>query len=210
MFVALDPRETQQATVTPTVVGFNFGPGLGTALSELQVPPMTSSIAVDQTSTSPSSFELEGPGGTPLITPEGDMPYVTASTSPDAPSVLFQPPTPLETGYWEVAPDLIGPFANPTTPKDTHDAISITTLAFDPTVTANVYDVAKLETIGKSKKDFFGRYTPAGAHLRIAVAIRPDAPKGTVVQGTLLVEGVDENTGTISLLAALPYEYVAP
>jgi hypothetical protein len=204
MFVALDPRASQEATMSPALVG------LAGLFADFHVPPMSSSITVSQTSTSPASFELIAPGGNPVITPEGNTPYVTASTSPDAPSLQFQPPTPLTSGTWTVATDLIGPFTKPSLPKGTKDTVSITTRAFDPTVTSNVYDVAKIETLGTSRKAFFGHYVPAGTTARLAVAIRPNASSGTVVQGTLLVEDVDEETGTLSLLAELPYEYVAP
>lgn len=203
MFVALDPRTTHEATISSTVHFWNLE-------YLMTVPPLTSSIAVHQTSPAPSSFELIAAGGNPVLTPEGTTPYVKASTSPDSPSLRLSPPTPLATGLWEVAADRIGPYTRPLPPTQSRDKISLTTLAFDPTVRANVYDVAKIKTLGLSRRDFFGRYTPVGTRVRVAVAFRPTAPKGTVVQGTLLVEDVDEGTGSINLLASLPYEYVAP
>jgi hypothetical protein len=203
MFVSLDPRTTQAASISPTVedaqgifVGFH-------------VPPWTGSISVVQTSTGSSTFELVAPDGSPVITPEGDTPFVTASTSANGASLEYQPPTPLTSGFWEVAPDVVGPFTQPTA-TNTSDVVSLTTFAFDATVRSNVYDIARIDTAESPQAGFFGRYTPAGTRVRIAVAIRPDATSGTVVQGTLLVEDVDEVTGTLNVLAAIPYEYVAP
>ncbi len=205
MFVALDPRTAKDASVTPDGSGFvDFA-------QVFVVPPMTSSVTVDQTSASPESFELVASGGDPVITPEGDTPYVTATTSPDAPSLQFAPPTSIQTGPWEVQPEPIGPFTKSATREVVTDTLSLRTLGFDPTVRTNVYDVARIETLGTSStKTFFGRYTPAGTIARIAVAIRPTAPAGSIVSGTLLVEDVDEYSGSIKLLASLPYKYVAP
>jgi hypothetical protein len=205
MFVALDPRTAKDATVTPD------GSGFDDLFQVFVVPPMTSSVKVEQTSAIPASFELVASGGDPVITPEGDTPYVTATTSPDAPSLQFAPPTSIETGPWEVQPDPIGPFTKNATREVVTDTLSLRTLGFDPTVRTNVYDVARIETLGTaSTKSFFGRYTPTGTIARIAVAIRPSAPAGSIVSGTLLVEDVDEYSGSIELLAALPYKYVAP
>jgi hypothetical protein len=205
MFVALDPRIAADATVTPT------GSGYDDLSQTFVVPPMTSAITVDQSSRSPATFELDAPDGDPTITPQGDTPYVTATTSPDAPSLQFMPPTAIETGPWEVQPDGIGPFGEVPATRVVTDTISLRTLGFDPTVRTNVYDVARIETVGPpSAKSFFGRYTPAGSSARIAVAIRPTASAGTVVTGTLLVETIDELGGSIELLAEIPYKYVAP
>jgi len=204
MSVALDPRASNEATVSPTLDPFDD------VFSAFFVPPMTETITVEQTSPTPSSLELEASGGNPVLTPEGNMPFVTGSTSPEAPSLEFQPPTPVATGVWEVFPALLGPFTQLSKNAGITDTVALTTLEFDHTVRTNANDVAQAETIAPSSRDIFGRYLPAGTGVRLAVAIRPTAPHGTVVQGTLLVEDVDEETGTLNLMAAIPYKYVAP
>lgn len=204
MYLALDPRTQQATTVDPTVSS------LGTTLYSFFVPPMTSGLVAEQTSSVPASFELESQDST-TITPEGDTPYVTSSTAPEAPSIADDPPDPVDVGSWLLLPAAIGPFGGITRTRVLTETIELTTPAFDSTVTSDAPDVAEQETYANDSTQIEpGRYLPAGESVTLAVAIRPTAGTGTVVTGTLLVEDVDEEAGVPNVVASIPYEYTAP
>jgi len=189
------------------------------AMNVYYVPTQTSALHVDVKAAAPTTFDFSYAPGDPDLAPTIPSPFTTESWTPTDSSVTYAPPGGLSAGEWNVFQAEIGPYGATGEPRVVETtAVQATTLAFDPSVTSSVPDTVEALTTGGS---LLPALVPAGHAVTITVTIAPRASVGTVVSGTLYLDGLQPGSllqGTIALtslytseLAAIPYRYtVAP
>jgi hypothetical protein len=168
------------------------------------VPSETTEIDGSATTvgTEPIQFDLGAPTGDPDVG-SGQGLSVTASVTG----------TPVTAGEWDLAPDVVGPFG-PTgaTPEMVDTALTATTQAFDPAVSADTGDLW-LTAIGAPVTVSPVIVLP-GQSAVIPVTFAPTGPPGTTISGVLYLD--DDSLlslyGTLApnadTVAAIPYSYV--
>jgi len=161
------------------------------------------------------SFDLNHTIGDPDVSPVVTAAGVSGSTGTASQSVSLAAPE-VSPGLWALNPQEVGPYPAGGAPKTVALAtVSAVTQAFDPAVRSNTDD---LWQVGFSFAHF--HYLGPGQSVAILVAIKPTAPVGTYVQGTLYIDDftLDSFLPTGDVLpdadevAAVPYSYtvVAP
>ena len=217
----LDPRLTASTTMTlaPVTEALSAGsntlklPGLlSSVFPTYWVPSDSRSVAVKQTSTIPAMTDLSPATGDPDVASasfrSSSLCGRTASVSYTAPGGDLTP------GLWGSAPTECGPFAALAKSGQATDKATVTSRAFDKTVTVATGDLQQLALgAGAFTKVVANIVELApGASITVNVVIKPSGKAGTVVNGTLYLD--DVATGlppygvtTSSQVAALPYAY---
>ncbi|HXL91822.1 MAG TPA: S8 family serine peptidase [Streptosporangiaceae bacterium] len=204
-----DARLAAQAKVTlaTQTVRALTAPTYSTTLPTYLVPSHTTAITATASSRRPLYFDLSWPFGDPdLISEQG----TTATRTYAAPAV--------PDGDWIITPFLGGPFDGKA-PATVRAVVSMTaeTEAFDPSVSSPTGDLW-LASLNPAAE-----VTPyvvdPGQSVTIPVTITPAGPPGTVVRGTLYLDGTSLITGVAtdllysgnypeaSDLAAFSYSY---
>jgi hypothetical protein len=175
----VDARLAEQTKVTlaaQTVRALTV-PTYSTVLPTYLVPSHTTAIAVTASSRRPLYFDLSWPFGDPdLISQQGTTATRTyaAAAVPD--------------GDWVITPFLGGPFGAKA-PTSTRTVVSMTaeTAAFDPSVSSPAGDLW-LTSLSPAAK-----LTPyvvePGQSITIPVTITPTGRPGTIIRGTLYLDG---------------------
>ena len=218
----LDPRLSTSTTLTLAPITDALGAGSNTltlpglissVFPTYWVPSDSRSVAVKQTSTIAAMTDLSPATGDPDVASSslksGSLCGKSVSVSYTAPGGDLTP------GLWGTGPTECGPFATLAKSGKATDTATVTTRAFDKTVTVATGDLQQfaLGTGGEATKvgaDIV-ELTP-GASVTVNVVIKPSGKAGTVVHGTLYLD--DAATGlppygvtTSSQVAALPYAY---
>ncbi len=160
------------------------------------------------------SFDLDHFIGDPDVSPVVAAATVSGSTGTNTESVSLTSPE-VSPGLWPLAPKRSA-LSRGGAPKEVALAtVTAVTQAFDPAVRSDTDD---LWHVGISSSHF--RYLGPGQSVAILVAIKPTAPVGTVVTGTLYIDDFTLDffspTGDVlpdaDEVAAVPYSYtvVAP
>jgi len=182
------------------------------------VPPGTTQLKATLqrlAGTGTVSFDLNHTIGDPDVSPVVTAAGVSGSAGTNSQSVSLTSPE-VSPGLWALNPQEVGPYPAGGAPKTVALAtVSAVTQAFDPAVRSDTDD---LWQVGLSFTHF--RYLGPGQSVAILVAIKPTAPVGTYVQGTLYIDDftLDSFLPTGDVLpdadevAAVPYSYtvVAP
>jgi hypothetical protein len=217
----LDPRLTTSTTMTlaPISESLTAGsntlalPGLASAtFPTYWVPSQSRSISVKQTSTIAAmtdvSPETGDPGSASSGLKAGSLCGRTAAVSYTAPGGDLTP------GLWGAEPTECGPFAKAAKSGKATDTATVTSLAFDKTMTVATGDLQQLANgAGAFTKVEANIVELApGASVTVNVVVKPSGKAGTVVKGTLYLDDVatglppDDLTSS-SEVAALPYTY---
>jgi len=221
----VDPRLDKTATVTlPDLNRRNIADllelplGTGLTFPLYLVPTGTTQLNATVrrlAGTGTVSFDLNHTIGDPDVSPVVTADGVSSSTGANTQSVSLSAPE-VSPGLWALDPGEVGPYPRGGAPKEVALAtVTAVTQAFDRAVRSNTDD---LWQVGFSFSHF--RYLGPGQSVAVLVAIKPTAPVGTVVTGTLYVEDftLDSFSPTGDVLpdadevAAVPYSYtvVAP
>jgi hypothetical protein len=217
----LDPRLTTTTTMTLAPVTGALGagtntltlPGLASAtFPTYWVPSQSRTIAVKQTSTIPAMTDLSPPNADPDVASSslrsGSLCGRSASVGYTAPGAD------LTSGLWGTAPTECGPFAKAAKAGKATDTATVTSLAFDKTMTPATGDLQQVAlgagafvTVSKDIVEL-----APGASATVNVVVTPSGKAGTVVRGTLYLDDVATglppyNVTTSSEVAALPYVY---
>jgi hypothetical protein len=146
------------------------------------------------------------PDVSPVVTAGG----VSSSTGTNIESVSLNSPE-VSPGLWALNPEEVGPYPAGGAPKEVALAtVTAVTQAFDPAVRTDTDD---LWQSALSFSHF--RYLGPGQSVAVLVAIKPTAPVGSVVKGTLYIDDftLDSFSPTGDVLpdadevAAVPYSY---
>jgi hypothetical protein len=217
----LDPRLVTAATITlaPITEAFSAGsntlalPALATAnFPTYWVPSQSSSIAVKQTSTIAAMTDLSPENADPDV---GSSSFKAGSLCGKSASVSYTAPGhDLTSGLWGSAPTECGPYAKAAKSGKATDTATVTSLAFDKTITVATGDLQQLALgAGAFTKIQTGIVELApGATATVNVVVKPSGKAGTVVKGTLYLDDVatglpPAGVTTSSEVAALPYAY---
>ena len=189
----------------------NITPPLG--IPFYLVPPGTTELKASVTRLSgsgPVSFDMGPLEGDPDISPEVTATGVSGTGTSSSASLSFSKPE-VSPGIWAVVPDEVGPYAPTGAPKEFVDTkLSAVTQAFDPGMRTNSDD---LWQVGFSFSKFY--YVQPDQIAEIKVTIKPTAPVGTKVSGTLYVDAftlysfanIQALWPDADVVAALPYSY---
>ena len=142
------------------------------------VPTHTTSIAESASTTGaqPIEFDSAGPAGDPDL----------ASTVGSTASAAFSA-NPVEQGLWDIAPVEHGVFTAKPGPTETATtSMSATTAAFDTDVSSPTGDL--WQTSADPNAPFNPVVVQPGQSVTIPVTIKPSAPSGSTVSGTLYVD----------------------
>ncbi len=158
---------------------------------EYMVPSHTTAIAAGASAVAPVLFDYFWAFGDPDLAASPAATLGRGSFS--APDVA--------SGLWAIAPTEPGPDgATGVVPETVHTALSATTLAFDPTVTAPTGDLWR-QGVGDGS-GLVPELVGAGQTVSIPVTITPQGSSGAVVSGTLFVSAVALIDGTLSSVGA--------
>jgi hypothetical protein len=156
------------------------------------------------------TFDFNHLIGDPDLSPEVPVPGVTASTGPGTQSVSLSAPE-VTPGLWALNAQEVGPYPAHGAPKEVAVAtVTAVTQAFDTSVRSDTDD---LWQAGLNFSHF--HYLGPGQSVAIPIAIKPTAPVGTRVTGTLYIDDftLDSFLSSGDLLpnadevAAVPYSY---
>jgi hypothetical protein len=160
-------------------------------------------------------FDMNHTIGDPDVSPVVAAGGVSSSTGTNTESVSLTSPE-VSPGLWALNPEEAGPYPAGGAPKEVALAtVTAVTQAFDPAVRSDTDD---LWQAGLTFSHF--RYLGPGQSVAVLIAIKPTAPVGSVVTGTLYIDDftLDSFLQTGDVLpnadevAAVPYSYtvVAP
>ena len=156
------------------------------------------------------SFDMNHTIGDPDVSPVVTAGGVSSSTGANTESVSLNSAE-VSPGLWALNPEEVGPYPAGGAPKEVALAtVTAVTQAFDPAVRTDTDD---LWQAGLSFSHF--RYLGPGQSVAVLVAIKPTAPVGSVVKGTLYIDDftLDSFLATGDVLpdadevAAVPYSY---
>jgi hypothetical protein len=156
------------------------------------------------------SFDLSRIQGDPDVSPLVPAPGVSASGTRTSETLTFTSPE-VSPGLWALQPGEVGPYPAAGAPKEVVNVkVSAVTQAFNPDITTHVDD---LWEVGFKFSKFY--YLEPGQSVIIPVQVKPTAPIGTHVTGTLYVDdftleafvGTEPVLPDADELAALPYSY---
>jgi hypothetical protein len=167
------------------------------------VPSETSSLAASATTTGtePIQFDMGAPTGDPDVA-SGQGLSVSAQVTG----------SPVTAGEWDVAPDVIGPFAaTGATPESVNTTLTATAQTFDTAVTSLTGDLWQ-SALG-APITVSPVVVQPGHSVSIPVQINPTGTRGSNVSGVLYLDddslfslygGLAPNANTV---AAIPYSY---
>ena len=176
---------------------------------EWLVPTQTSGIQVSQTSSLPAMFDFGtfvGDPDLPSAATSGGLCSTTESGSLSPSGGTLSP------GGWFALPSECGPDAAPEPAGTATVTATVTTKAFDPTVTSATGDLWTTATTGAFNVSPVVIAPGASATINVTITPSAAAATGTVVRGTLYVDDVLAAIPPFSQisgdeLSALPYEY---
>ena len=197
--LALTEINNDPNTTMPLTVNSNFPVYL--------VPTHTTGFSEQATVTgggsTPILFDSAGPTGDPDV---GSTSGTTANASHAS--------NPVSQGEWDIAPEMVGPFGATGGPSETvHTSMSATTNPFDSAMSSPTGDLWLASTTPSSLGSFNPTLTNPGKWASIPVTIKPNAPSGTTVHGTLYIDDASriiyQFFGTLNGndVAAIPYQY---
>jgi hypothetical protein len=206
----LDPRNIADLIELPLGAGLSFPLYLvptGTTQLNATVQRLAGTGTV--------SFDMNHTIGDPDVSPVVTAGGVSSSTGTNTESVSLSSPE-VSPGLWALNPEEAGPYPAGGAPKEVALAtVTAVTQAFDPAVRSDTDD---LWQAGLTFSHF--RYLGPGQSVAVLIAIKPTAPVGSVVTGTLYIDDftLDSFLQTGDVLpnadevAAVPYSYtvVAP
>jgi hypothetical protein len=168
------------------------------------VPTMTHSVTAAATSSVPVMFNLEPfPGDPDEASTSGRY---AAATYP-----LGKAVTPVTQGLWFTVPAEVGPFPAKGAPSATVTAaMSAVTQEFDLSATPATGDFWRFAVAPLAATAHYNLFpVKAGQTRTINLTVKPSAPAGTVVHGTLYIDDFVDSLQFLSgsQLVALPYEY---
>ncbi|MGH3165573.1 MAG: S8 family peptidase [Trebonia sp.] len=168
------------------------------------VPTMTQSVTAQAASAASVTFGF-GP-----FSADPESASATGQTT-----TAFYPtgilPTPVTPGLWDALPSEAGPYAvgGASSAKATM-SMTAETKSFDTAVTSPVGDFWTFAVEPLASSTSYNLFVINPGQTRVINAtIRPHAPGGTVVKGTLYVDDFEDSLSFLagSQIAALPYEY---
>ncbi len=212
MRLSPDPRLDSSTTVqVPSYYGESATEHFPDAYDAYAIPTDTSSIEVAQLSSVPATFQALPESGDPLLSPTSDDPYLVGSLTTSSASATFAPPTGVPPGLWDVDSDEIGPYPANGEPSGTAIVSVHATMApFDAATSSTVADAVEAIFKHGHAAKLAPRLVAPGATVSIPITIHPTAAAGTVVAGTLFLDGYSPGELFTNTLAAIPYEYEAP
>ena len=178
------------------------------------VPAETSSLSVAQTSSLPAMFNVNSLAGDPDLASSRGFASQTASLCADSASVNYAPPGGRVTaGDWAAAPAECGPYPAAGAATGTATvSMTVRAKAFDPAMAPSTGDF--WQTAVNPSEFYIPVLIYPGRTRVIDVTIKPSAPPGTVVAGTVYVDDLMNVDGvppyddvTADELAAIPYRY---
>jgi hypothetical protein len=167
------------------------------------IPSETSSLVgtAATTGTEPIQFDLGAPTGDPDIASGQGLSAAAQVTG-----------SPVTAGVWDLAPDVVGPFATTgATPEVVDTSLTATTQTFDPAVSSGTGDLWQA-AIG-APLTVSPVVVPPGHSATIPVTFTPTGTPGSKVSGVLYLDddslyslygGLSPNANTV---AAIPYTY---
>jgi hypothetical protein len=216
----VDPRLDKTTTMTlPDLNARNIADlielplGAGLSYPLFLVPTGTSQLNVTlQRLAGPGSvsFDLNHTIGDPDVSPVVTAAGVSSATGTNSQSLSLTAPE-VSPGLWALNPEEVGPYPASGAPKTVALAtVSAVTQAFDPAVRSDTDD---LWQTALTFSHF--RYLGPGQSVAVLIDIKPTAPVGTVVKGTLYIDDftLDSFLPTGDVLpnadevAAVPYSY---
>jgi hypothetical protein len=197
-FLFLDPRTDQRqifslVSRTPDQ-GFAL-PIAGAAPPTYLMPTETDAVGAFAQATQPVTFDFGYSNGDP------DLAAITRGNA--AGGYVFGPATP---GFWDIAPDEVGPFTGPAPAATASTAMIARTLGFDSTVTTSTGD-AEDEAVNPDDTSYTPLVLEPGQSGSMTATITPPAGARGVQRGTLYVDVFDNVFGVAGEVLALPYEY---
>jgi hypothetical protein len=159
------------------------------------VPPDTSELQTNLTSTRPVTFDLSYFPGDPDVTPAIKAPGVSGLQSGNQALLTYSTPE-VSPGIWSLVPDEIGPYGAVGGAKTVNAQanLSVVTRSFDTTFTTATGDLWPGLTLNVAPTSAFNPLylTAAGTGATncgtVAVSIKPTAAVGSVVTGTLFLD----------------------
>jgi hypothetical protein len=216
MLISPDARGTGTFSLAlGDLFGFPASQAMPNAQNYYYVPTETSSLDVKVSGSIPLTFDTGNYAGDPDISPALPAPGVAEVQTPTLSEITYSPSTGVSPTAWYVTQAEIGPFAGPE-PSGTETTVATaTTKTFDAAVTSSVPDAVEALVTGGPVSTVI---VPAGTSFTIPITITPNTSTGTVVSGTLYVNGFSPGTffgvaspnfATLftSDLAAIPYTY---
>jgi len=183
------------------------------------VPTHTSKITVEQTSTVPAMTDLSTDAGDPDAGSVSKLSTASLCATTGVSASYTASGGQLTSGLWGPLPTVCGPFKSLAKSGKATQTVTVTTKAFDPTVTVNVADTTPVVPIGDLEQL---ATNPAesqpgtvelapGQSVTLDVVITPSSTAGTV-SGTLYVDAFESGVppygqGAGDEVAAIPYEY---
>jgi Subtilase family/Peptidase inhibitor I9 len=216
----LDPRLTTTATMTLAPLTPALGNRSNTSTlplgavgpPEYWVPSHSTSVTVRQTSTRPAMTDLSPYSGDPDVTSAGLSAHSLCGTSASA--AYTAPGDDATTGLWQPGPTECGPYPTAAKSATATDTVTVTSLAFDRTMTAATGDLQQLTNGSGVYAKVLAHHVELapGASVTVHVVITPSGTPGTVVSGTLYLDDVatslaPDADATASEVSALPYSY---
>jgi hypothetical protein len=218
----LDPRLAKSASMklaplTSSVTAGSNTVGLpvsaSEALPEYFVPTQSRAVAVRQTSTVPAIAELGTEAGDPDVASTGLKSSSLCARS--AVTGYAAPGGDLTTGLWGPAATECGPFSALAKAGKATEAVTVTTQAFDSSVTPATGDIMQLAQKASAVSAFKPVELAPGESATINVVIKPpaSAKAGTKVSGTLYLDDFESGMPPYYTLyygdevAALTYSY---
>jgi hypothetical protein len=223
----LDPRLATAGTLTLTPLGYGAGSAFATASGKVRlpvaadaaapfyfVPSGTSGVIVQQTSTLPAMTDLSSAAGDPDIGPAG---LDRGSLCGKSAWAAYTPSGGTVTsGSWVTGPTECGPYTSAAPAGTATDTLSVTTAAFDPSVSVATGDLERLATSASAGNTALAKAVelPPGKSATVNVTFKPapGAPAARV-SGTLFLDTVQGGVppygqGAGDEVAALPYSYL--
>ncbi|HWF81093.1 MAG TPA: hypothetical protein VN695_10960 [Streptosporangiaceae bacterium] len=199
----LDPRLNSATTVT--LAPFSQASGLGLPLIVGSpvwfMPTESTSVSVAANASLPIMFDF-GPN-------QGD-PDLVSSTGTNPTGSYTTPAGTFTNGFWFATPSEIGPYPGPAPAGTVSMSMSVTTKAFDTTVTSDTGDLELAAT--NPATTFSPVVINPGQSATVNLTITPSGGSGSVVSGTLYVDDFLTNVPPYGQqgadeLIGIPYTY---
>ncbi len=210
----IDPRlDSSTSMQLGSLTGNSFDLPPDGPPAEWIVPTETSGLLITQSSTVPGMFDYGPFVGDPDLGSISSTPGQLCSTTSFGP--FFTARGAITAGGWYAQPSVCGPFTTASPSGTATVTATVTTKAFDSSVTTSVEGNA----IGDDWAiEVTGAITPTawvlgpGETATFDVTFTPSAPKGTVVRGTLYVDDLLAGIPPYGQFSgdevdAVPYEY---
>ena len=198
----LDPRLAGQSKVDLTPTGGDTSLTLPLHTSDTTppsylIPPHTSKFSSTVTASQRVDLDLYNAKGAPEK-------LALATNRPDHAVTDTVSAAQLATGTWGTDVQALGPFPNGSPAGTAKISANAVTAPFDPSFSSDTGDYWQQTIAGPAATPVF---IPAGVTRTIKITIKPTAPVGTAVHGTVYVDTFNSLVGQGSELIGLPYSY---